>query len=73
MSAQERMCGTCGSIRRTSADQVFLRCDFWSAPTASVPGAFVQFGHDYVITHCHVSPEQMACPFWTKGTEVSHV
>lgn len=62
--AELRNCGSCDYLRRTSPEQVFLLCEFWSAERPPIPDVFRKFGHEYVVTHCHMQPEAPACPFW---------
>ena len=57
-------CAECHHLTRTSPEQVFLLCRFWSARQSPVQGAHKSFDYDYVLTHCHVQPEAPACPFF---------
>lgn len=57
-------CGQCAYLRRTSPGQVFLLCTFWAAESMPVKGAAGRYGYDYMIAHCHMQPEALACPFF---------
>ena len=59
-------CCQCDYLTRTSPEQVFLLCKFWSAKSIPVKGAARTFGSDYVVGHCHMQPEAPACPFFKK-------
>lgn len=57
-------CGKCFYMRRTSPEQVFLKCEFWSASPLPVRGVLKVVDRDYIIGHCHRQPEAPACPFF---------
>lgn len=57
-------CSECKYLTRTSSEQVFLLCKFWSAPQYPVPYAGQAYGIDYARLHCHVQPWAPACPFF---------
>lgn len=58
-----RQCGECRYLHRTSPEQVFLKCEFWSA-TPVPKQAQRAYGQGYVVTHCHMQPWATACPFF---------
>ena len=58
-----KTCGECRYIRRTSPEQVLLRCDFWCATEYPVKGAAGYVGRDFVLAHGHVGEGEPACPF----------
>lgn len=64
-------CSECRYLKRTSPEQKFLLCRFWSSRRSPVEGVFELYGKDYVVTHCHIQPEAPACPFF-RQREVSH-
>lgn len=59
-----RNCGHCKYLTRTSPEQVFLLCEFWSAESIPVKGAAEHFGYEWVVGHCHMQPEAPACQFF---------
>ena len=65
--SRQHNCAECKYLTRTSPEQVFLLCKFWSAAHCPVPGAAEQMGgKGFVYTHCHVQPEAPACPYFEK-------
>ena len=58
------MCLECGHIGSLADGQVFARCGYWSeSPSASmVPDEWRGDEYAYMCLHCHVAPEQPACP-----------
>ena len=69
--AEPRNCGSCGYLCRTSPEQVFLLCRFWSADVPPVRGAFRAYGYDFVVAHCHMQPEAPACEYYRPREERS--
>ena len=61
-----KRCCDCAHLTRTSPEQVFLLCEFWSKPHLEVRGATGICGFDVmdVVGHCHRQPEAPACPMF---------
>lgn len=57
-------CGQCHYLERTSPAQVFLLCKFWSATPPPVRGVLSAVDMDYIVGHCHMQPEALACMFF---------
>ena len=65
--SEQHNCGQCSHLVRTSPEQVFLLCKFWSKPNLE-KGAASACGFDVmdVVGHCNLQPEAPACKFFRK-------
>lgn len=50
-------CEQCRYLTRTSPEQVFLKCLYWSKH-----GNGIKDDKSYAIAHCHMDPKSPACP-----------
>ena len=65
----QHTCGECHYLTRTSPEQVFLLCRFWSAEYYPVKGAGKVMRKEcknYPELHCHMQPWAPACPFYRR-------
>ena len=61
-----KRCCDCAHLTRTSSEQVFLLCEFWSDEdiddaTSYVPEDFVGTTTAYSTLHSHMQPDAPAC------------
>lgn len=73
---RQHNCAECRYLTRTSPEQVFLLCAFWSDEdindaTSYVPEDFVGTTTAYSTLHSHMQPEAPACPAF-KPRAVAH-
>lgn len=57
-------CSRCAYLTRTSLEQRFLLCRFWASNSIRLKGLRDAFGSDYIVGHCHMQPEAIACPMF---------
>ena len=59
-------CADCRHLKRTSPEQRFLLCGFWSRKPLPVKSIrqIGEFDDSYIVLHCHVQPEAPACPMY---------
>lgn len=65
MARKPHNCGECLHLKRTSPEQVFLLCTFWSAD--NVPMEAIRaagFTQNDIVLHCHMQSEAPACPLF---------
>ena len=74
--SEQRNCSQCRHLVRTSAEQVFLKCEFWSDlelrdAWAYVPDEWEDSIQAYITLHCHMQPEASACLAFGKRREIA--